>query len=143
MGHANYSNISRFFARRLYAKGRLSIGACVEAMAKAKEYVGASEGRYYEPEMLSMALTEIVAMLRGQLQGVLPPQREKVIEPVEPLTADQRWALGHFTENTESDLMIDESERFYAAFDSIEWKYAPGWRAKYPDEIPHLGNVTH
>lgn len=35
MGHANVSNLSQFFVRRLYAKGTLSISECVEAMTAA------------------------------------------------------------------------------------------------------------
>lgn len=142
MGHANYSNLSRFFVRRLYAKGKLSIASCVEAMQKAGEEVQASEGGYKDEYMLAMALTEILAFLHGQLDGVVPPQREKIVEPSE-LAGEQKWAYDHFANNTQWDLPYDEQERFFSWLDSIEWKYGKGWRKQYPDGIPLLGNVTH
>jgi hypothetical protein len=44
MGHANLNNISDFFIRRLYAKGTLSIRACVEGLIARGETLHASEG---------------------------------------------------------------------------------------------------
>ncbi len=63
MGHANLSNISTFFVRRLYAKGRLSIDACVEAMLKKGVEVRASEGGYKDEGMLKMAMVDVTHYL--------------------------------------------------------------------------------
>lgn len=63
MGHANLTNISTFFVRRLYAKGRLSIFQCTEALIKAKEALHASEGQYEDEDMLRMGLADVVHYL--------------------------------------------------------------------------------
>lgn len=63
MGHANLSNLSRFFVRRLYAKGQLSIHDCVAAMVEAGVELHASEGGYDDEGMLSMGVMKIVHYL--------------------------------------------------------------------------------
>jgi len=147
MGHANLSNLSDFFVKRLFAKGKLSINDCVQAMLKKGETYNASECAYEEESMLSMGTEEAVSFLR---EFDAPPGNtvlDKMVSAVDgkftgpiivpvSLSAEQRrilvmWPEGEVTEPEE-----------YEALDSIQWKYAPGWRNKYP-EIPRLGRVTH
>ena len=63
MGHANVSNISEFFIKRLYAKGQLSIRDCVQGLIKAGEELHASEGDYADEGMLGMAVGQYVHYL--------------------------------------------------------------------------------
>ena len=63
MGHARVDNISHFFVKRLYAKGKLSIHDCTQALVKAGETVHASEGEYEEDYMLSMMLSQYIHYL--------------------------------------------------------------------------------
>jgi hypothetical protein len=195
MGHANLSNLSRFFVHRLYAKGKLSIADCVQAMLKARETLHASEGEYEDEGMLSFGLTEIVNSLsedgcyklwrprpdgpwivphltswHGGRRAVTPLTRTMLDEiengSNDELTASasadrleeegfvewgaavrvlpaQRKAFAEWKadEIDEWDaVMSDGSE--YETFDSIQWKFAPGWRVKYR-EIPLLGNITN
>ncbi len=51
MGHANLSNLSEFFIKRLYAKGVLSIHDCVVAMQAKGVKLHASEGDYEDDYM--------------------------------------------------------------------------------------------
>ena len=63
MGHANLSNISKFFVRRLYAKGRLSIRECCQQLVNAGEELHASEGRYKDEEALAIGVVDVVHYL--------------------------------------------------------------------------------
>jgi hypothetical protein len=63
MGHANVANLSRFFLRRMYAKGSLSIAECAQALAKSGEKMHASEGDYEDDFMLAMGVVQIIHYL--------------------------------------------------------------------------------
>lgn len=63
MGHANVSNISDFFVNQLYTKGAMSINEMVDALAKAKETVHASEGEYDDLYMLDMVVCQVIDYL--------------------------------------------------------------------------------
>lgn len=141
MGHAHVENLSTFFIRRLYAKGKLSMSDCIDAMIEAGEEVHASEGRYSERYMISMAMSDILEYMLCEHQ----PLKTPVLEPVE-LTEEQervleQWKKGDI-ENWEPGDSEDGCGGEYGVFDSIVWRYAPGWRKLYP-AIPILEHVTH
>lgn len=149
MGHANLSNISDFFIRRLYAKGKLSVRECVDALEKSGEAIHASEGLYHERPMLSMGTEEVVAFLAGQpnyLAHVICCHKQDFPFIVPHEMSSEQAALFQlwWDEGVGSDWDCgDDGEGGdYGVFDSIRWKYAPGKRRLYP-EIPGLGNVTH
>jgi hypothetical protein len=133
VGHANLSNISDFFVKRLYAKGKLSVQETVDALQKAGETVHASEGSYDDPYMLAFALSEILTFMLGWEDG-------PIIEAVD-LTDEQEPVLEAWLEDGE-DAFGNADETLTALFDSIKWKFSPGWRKRYPD-IPRLGSVTN
>jgi hypothetical protein len=125
MGHANVKNLSEFFVRRLYAKGRLSLREALKVAMKKGLTLNASEGAYDDEGMVGMGLEVVVMWLHWE---------KKVIEPCHPLTPRQqraitRWDPDEHEEDPESD--------DYKAFDSIAWRFAKGWRRKYP-ELPLL-----
>lgn len=65
MGHLYLENVSKFFVRRLYALGSISIHDCVEALAKAKEGVHGSTGISHERYMLGIAVGEVISLPGG------------------------------------------------------------------------------
>jgi hypothetical protein len=147
MGHANLANLSDFFVRRLFAKGKLTVKECSDAMVKAGVTYNASEGQYDEPYMLRMGLEDILRFMidpedmgyrfrKGQPETA-------IIEPVR-LTKRQKELLRQWKhcDSDEWDSGDNGDGGEYGEFDVIEWKFAPGWRKLYP-EIPKLGNVTH
>ena len=156
MGHANISNLSDFFIRRLFAKGKLSIHDCVQAMLKKKVTYNASEGTYEGEDMLSMGTDEAVrflvdydappgeTVLDKLVSAVGGKFTGPIIIPAADLTAEQQRVLQEWGTDSmaEWDCGDDGSGGEYGALDSIPWKFAPGWRNKYP-EIPRLGSVTH
>lgn len=149
MGHADLSNLSDFFIRRLFAKGKLSIYDCVQAMLKKKVTYNASEAVYVEAYMISMGAEEAVRFLwkydapDGEtiLDDIVEAaDRDEeftgpIIVPVS-LSPEQQHILQEWDQEN-----VQEPEE-YEILDSIAWKFAPGWRNKYP-EIPRLGRVTH
>lgn len=164
MGHADLSNLSNLWMRRVYAKGSLSISEAVAIATKNKEGVHASEGEYTEPEMLAQAFEDILndsfledgedrrrwKRAKGRvslkelnvalrLLGGHPLDEDRwsfrIYEPVHPLSQEQLKALSRWMEEGVED------EEEVAAFDSIPWRFAPGRRAKYPN-LPILGNIT-
>lgn len=146
MGHGYPGNLSRFFVRRLYAKGKLSIKEATEAAIKAGEKAEAGEGDYEGPEMVSHFFELIISFLRchrGPRTEKYPQgEADPVIVPVEPLTEAQSAALAEFDSDDYGGFgSYDDPET--VAFDSIRWKYAPGWRAKYPDDLPCLDYVVN
>jgi hypothetical protein len=147
VGHANLSNLSDFFVRRLFAKGKLSVKECSDAMVKAGVTFNASEGRCSEPYMLRLGLEDIISfMLDPEAMGYRFRKGQPetaIIEPV-GLTERQKELLSEWKRGDASnwDSGDDGDGGEYGEFDAIVWKFAPGWRKLYPD-IPKLGNVTH
>jgi hypothetical protein len=139
MGHADYTNLGKFFLSRLYAKGKLSLAEVIEAAMKVGESVHASEGPHADESTLGMAFEEIVYDLARLGDPVVTKRgifrAAPIIEPVTPLTAAQVKALSDWY----SDEGIDDC---YEDLDSVRWKFGEGWRKKYP-QIRTLGNVTH
>lgn len=130
MGHANLTNISQYFIRRLRRKKTLSVREVVDSLERAGETVHASEGQHGERYMLSMAVEEVVGFLRDYL------------EPVGPLSRRQarllkQWEASDFWDWDAGD---DGEGGDYAVFDSIKWRVRPEWRRR---SLPILGNVTH
>lgn len=165
MGHAYLENISTFFVKRLYAKGRLSVRDCADALQKAGEQLQAAEGKYDEPYMLRMGLEDVVRFLsnahplpdivdriaelgkpakKGKRKRKKTDDETPVIEPVD-LTAEQRRILRQWERNEidDWDCGDDGDTGEYGIFDSIEWRFGPGWRERYPEGIPTLDHVEH
>lgn len=150
MGHANLSNISDLFVRRLYAKGKLSIREAVDALEKAGETLQASEGEYTDRPMLGMGTGYVVGFLAGKpsfLAGASGADFSEfpVIVPV-GLTPEQEELYRQWYNDDDSieewDCGDDGDGGQYGIFDSIRWKFAPGWRKRYPN-IPRLGNISN
>jgi len=140
MGHANLGNLSTFFVRRLYAKGKLSVSECADAALVAGEKLHAGEGEITEPSMLRYALEMVVRHLSGRFErDYTPAQSHQVIEPIldtpEKKRIYQRWLV-----NDEDGWDPDGDDGEYGTLDSIQWRFAEGWRRKYP-ETPVLGYV--
>jgi hypothetical protein len=197
MGHANVSNLSEFFIRRLYAKGTLSIAQCVEALLAKGEKLHASEGDYEEDYMLGMGLLDVIHYLTRtdpSQHGYSGPQGggpwiEPVLtawwggkQSVTPLTRRmldeiEQGSNDELTVHSAADRLEEEGFPEWAArlralpnqrrvyrewiddkdgdwewtddgtgsgnvFDSIPWRFTPGWRNRYR-EVPRLHNVTH
>jgi hypothetical protein len=101
MGHANLENIHRFFVRRIYALGKVSIAQAFIALEKAGETVHSSEGEYEDRAMLGMALAEIVAIL----SEYHPREGGPWIEPVLTAWHGRRGSVSKTTRR-----MLDEIE---------------------------------
>lgn len=143
MGHGYPENLSKFFIRRLYAKGKLSIREATAAAIAAGEKAEASEGAYDQAEMISLFFEIIISALRnhrGPREAHYPAGRaDPVIVPAF-LTSNQKQLLQKYdAEELYLDGYDDPETKL---FDSIKWKFAPGWRAKYPD-IPHLTSIEN
>lgn len=143
MGHANLSNISRFFVKRLFAKGTLSIGECTAALEKAGEQIHASEGSYSEPYMLSTMLAEVIHyMYHYKGAPVVELKRSDYVQYpiVVPVldTPEKERLMQQWLDQGEGEW--DEPE--YSAFDQIGWRFGKGWRKRYP-EIPILAEFTN
>jgi len=145
MGHGYPKNLGRVFYRRLYAKGKLSISEAVAAAIAQKEYAQAAEGDYQEPEMIAHFLELIVGFLRchhgPRTQSHPQGKADPIIVPVEPLTDAQRAILK--TVDTDDDHWFEGHEDPETTFNSIHWKFAPGWRAAYPGDLPLLDYVCN
>lgn len=143
MGHANLSNISRFFIRRLYAKGTLSMGECVTAMEKAGEQVHASEGCYSETYMLAAMLNQVVNwMYHHRWPPVVAMKRPDAVQypiVIPVLDTSEKERLFEQWVGQEDE---DWDEEEYSAFDQIGWRFGEGWRKLYP-QIPILAEVTN
>jgi hypothetical protein len=143
MGHAYVANLGEFFINRLYAKGKLSIKEAALAAVKAGETLHASEGEYEDEGMIAHGLWEVIwRMIRPSApvvtaDGVTWPG--PILIPVGPLTDRQVGSLTKYLNDDNQD-WDDESEDDKSAFtvlDTIQWKFAKGWRSRYKDIIQH------
>jgi hypothetical protein len=139
MGHANYTNLSKVFVQRLYAKGKITIADAMRAAQKKRETIHASEGQYVDEDMLSEAMGEIAFFL-------LEPHRKKhqvkatpVIEVAGELSDELQRIYDDWIANEIDEWEVEQ----YELLDGIPFKFAPGWRKEYPNNIPLLSNVTH
>jgi hypothetical protein len=150
MGHSYLRNISNFFIRRLYAKGKLSIHDCTAALIKAGETLHTGEGEHEGADMLAMGLMDLILFLRRDHKftrfslesftaaAVSKDKKLKAfIIPADP-TPRQKELLIQYDE----DGCDPWDEMEWAEFDHIQWKFAPGWRVKY-NKIPKLDYMEH
>lgn len=144
MGHANLTNLSTVFSRRLYAKGKVCI-ADVADFAQAKgEKVHASEGEYSDAYMIAYSLEEIAGFWLEPHRLSHRSKEEQPIVEVVDLTPEQekvykQWLDGDTVNWDSGD---DGRGGEYGIFDSILWRYTTVWRKKYP-EIPLLEHFTN
>lgn len=148
MGHADLSNLSEFFVKRLYAKGKLSVADCVEAMKKKRVKLQASEGAYEDHHMLCLGLEQFLQFLiefnppKPVLDRLANHENEATDGIYGPVVKPDK-----LSKRQEAVLRLwlleglDEPDD-YEILDSIEWRFAPGWRNVYP-HIPMLGRVTN
>lgn len=146
MGHANLSNICEFFLRRLYAKGKLSIKECTDALVAAGEKLHASECSYEDNCMLAHGLEDVIRYLLTYWEnnGSRGRKDSPVIEPVELSDEQSRILTEWLAEGPgfDWDCGDDGLGGEYGILDSIQWKYCKGWRTRYK-EVELLENVTH
>ncbi len=149
MGHASVDNICNFFINQLHETNNLSILDCVKSMIEKGEKVHASEGSYDDEGMLRQALSECIHFLscdNPKKHGYSGPGREGGGPWIVPtlLTKKQRKVYQQWDDDECDDWGDSEHELYneYEIFDSIQWKFAPGWKKKYKD-IPILEHVTH
>lgn len=141
MGHANVSNISEFFVKRLYAKGSLSMKECVEAMKTAGVTLRASEGEYEDEDMLALGLEQVVDFLRTAQQ----PYDSPVIAPDPKTTSDtqRKILVKWYIEGLDEAITdYDHPDSEYRILDDIRWIFAPGWRKRYK-EVPILSHISN
>jgi hypothetical protein len=135
MGHAYCRNISEFWNRRLYAKGKLSIRECILALEKAGEAFNTAEAAYSDKNMLGFGLFLVIAHLTEHKSAVIEPSdmsdRQKVVYEEWLNEGCDRFGCYEW----------DDLDCKWGIFESIKWRYAPGWRKQYP-EIPVLGHLT-
>lgn len=130
MGHANVKNLSVFFVRRLYAKGKLSIAKAAKAAIKAGETVHASEGEYDDISTMGMCMSAVVHALASYKEDLVEGSWGPIVVPCD-LTPRQEELLKMARRRRWDDFSA-EDDRLY---DRIKWKFGPGWRKRYP-EIP-------
>jgi hypothetical protein len=143
MGHANLGNLSNLFVRQLFAKGKLSIREITDIAVAKKETVHASEGELDDECMLSYSFEEIVGFLLCDHKSSPKSKATPVIEvcDYDKLTDEQRDIYDKFVSNDDAmsnwDSGDDGRSGEYGLLDSIYFRFAPGWRKRYPD-IPIL-----
>lgn len=129
MGYAYPKKICERLLAQIYAKGKVSVKSVSDDCIARGIKLSCAEGEYEEPEMIRLALEEII---NCYLSNHKPSPREKatpVIEVVEPLAPKQLEIYNQWIENENDDWDTEE----YEVFDSIEWKFAAGWRKRYPN----------
>jgi hypothetical protein len=140
MGHANLANLSKVFAKHLYAKGTVTIVQVVDHCVKIGEGLQASEGEYGGEEGRYMIATGLETII-----GYLLKQATPVVVAVD-MTPEQTKIYNTWVDGSDNSLMDwdcgdDGFGGEYGILDSIQWRFAPGWRKRYPN-IPVLGNIT-
>ena len=144
MGHANVSNLSVIFLRRLYAKGKISIREVAKLCVERGEVLNASEGNYDDEYMICFGLENVVDFL-------LSPQKLKngdmcsVIEPVK-MTPEQKKVFHEWRgvdgNCDDWDCGDDGESGQYGMLDSIQFRFVSKWRSQYPD-IPVLKHISN
>lgn len=112
------------------------------------EALQASEGAYEGEEgrpMICMGLEEVAGFLLAEHRFTPRSKPMPVIEAVD-MTEEQE-KIFHEWKDPNGDIMNwdcgdDGNGGEYGILDSIKFRFAPGWRKRYP-EIPVLGNVTN
>lgn len=143
MGHARLTNLSNIFVRRLFAKGKVTIREVADVCLAKGETLHASEGEYEERHMVCFGLEDVVDFLLKKHKYTPHGEPTPVIEPVDMTEEQQKiyeqWIDG---DTTEWDCGNDGEGGEYGILDSIHFRFAPGWRKRYPD-IPILEHITH
>lgn len=147
MGHAHVKNLSKLVVRHVYAKGKASIKELTDFAIKKGETVHASEGEYEDFAMIEMTISEIIAFyLEGHKftpQSVPTP----IFEPCkECLSERQLQILQEWLDADEAfdewSVDLEDSASDYCQFGAIPWRFAAGWRKRYPD-LPLLEHIEN
>lgn len=143
MGHAHVLNLSEAFVRRLYAKGKVSIKEVAEACLQKGETLHASEGEYEEKFMICHGLEDVVLYLLSAHKFTPRSKPTPVIEPV-GMTEEQERIFEEWATDAmfDWDCGDDGESGQYGVLDSIQFRFAPEWRKRYPD-VPLLESVSH
>jgi hypothetical protein len=148
--HSYLGNICKFFLRRLYAKGELSMEDCTIALIEAGETLHTNEGDYDDASMLRMGLNDLIIRLRRghkftrftlesfTAAAVSKEKKLKALIVPAKLTRCQKEILIQYDEGKGRFW----EDRVWAEYEHIQWKFAPGWRVKY-NKIPRLDHVEH
>jgi hypothetical protein len=148
MGHANVANLSEFFVKRLYAKGKLSIREAVKKLQEKGETLHAGEGEISEDYALAMGLEDVIRYLLSYHETKVGTGKRKlnpVIEPVN-MSKEQEHVFSEWMDPQADisrwDCGNDGTGGEYGILDSIEFRYREGWRQRYK-EIELLDYVEH
>ena len=150
MGHMHPESLCKFFVRRLYAKGKLTIRDAIDGAKKAKLVVSCSEGTYEDDYMYGMGFEHIVQFLLADHRYIRSSHTNQspIIQPDRDfLTNEQRTCLDQWLANDNGffekhgDFDGDGMNDSYRALYAVPWRYTGHWRKKYPD-IPILEEVT-
>jgi len=142
MGVAHLRPICEFFMRRLYAKGKLSIRECVDAMYENGITYDTSAGSCDDKPHLALGMGGVIRFMLGILP-TCPPQENRFIELVDPSDKNKKIVMAwvHDAEDAFSPDSMDD-EGFFPQLDDLQWKYTKDWRKKY-SQIPRLSYIGH
>lgn len=147
MGHATVTNITERFLKQMVSKGSVSMAEVADDLVRRGETLSASECDYDERYMLLFGLEQVVDWYR-RIDSLGQPFNEPVIIPHELTPAQQQMLLEWDTDQAADDRSWTDAwtEERQALLDSIRWKFAPGWRARYQYHkvlFPILNHVTN
>lgn len=120
MGHAQITNISQTVNSFLHKKPT-SITTIVDDLERRKQYVSASEGKYFERHMLAMEVSSVLAWLYDN----------RLVTPL--LKKGKQTKL--FKQWQEGD-DVDWDEEQYKYFDNILWR-------SDRKRLPIIHDITH
>ena len=146
MGHATVTNLSERFIKQLYAKGKVTISEVADDCVRRGEKLQASEQAYDQKYMICHGLEDVVVWLLRPQKKTPRDEATPVIEPVN-MTDEQTEIYNTWIDDSDPKLMDwdcgdDGNGGEYGILDSIQWRFANGWRAMYP-EIETLDHVSH
>jgi hypothetical protein len=153
MGHLYPENIARFFIRRIYAKGKVSIKECVDYFLtkledfdekierandsgnqkrvfaleeKRNEYtVHTAEAYYDTKEAISQTFMTVAFLYYEGMETTEGHKGGGIVEPI--IETDEQQELIDAVNN----LKFDEQEQFDVFDEKILWRFAKGGRQKY------------
>jgi hypothetical protein len=139
--HTDVTDIATLFVKRMYAKGKLSIADFRKVLnvyfagqCKDRGCSGACD--CHEIHGTHGFIHDAVYYMVHYVEKTIKGPRIGVVRPVGPLTKDQQYVLGLWYLNPYNpEITGEDGPKGLNTLESIEWKFAPGWRKRYP-EIP-------
>jgi len=137
MGHAYVKNLSDILLKKIYAKGKISLGELVDYCVKNKIPLHASEGDYFEDYMLEIGFSHLI-LFHGlpYCENEHRPNIEAVLE-----TKEEAKLYFDFKEHGLSKFQTDEE---WQNFRKLKWKFTKGTRKMYVDDtIPRMHHMEN